>query len=44
LRGRLIRPDFENAITDARGLPVVRGLDVGTDGKPDPTLGLLTIG
>jgi hypothetical protein len=44
LRARMIRPDFENAIVDARGLPVLRGLDVGTDGKPDPTLGLLTIG
>lgn len=43
LRGRLFRFDTENAPTDARGIVAARGLDVGLDGQPDPTLGYLTI-
>lgn len=43
LRGKLTEFDTENAPTDARGVPAVRGLDVGIDGAPDPSLGRLVI-
>jgi len=43
LRGKLTEFDTENAPTDARGVPAVRGLDVGLDGAPDPSLGRLVI-
>ena len=43
LRASLVRWDTENDPSDARGIVAVRGLDVGLDGQPDPTLGLLKI-
>lgn len=43
LRGKLTEFDTENTPTDARGVPAVRGLDVGLDGAPDPGLGRLVI-
>ncbi len=43
LRARLVRFDTENDPTDARGVVAVRGLDVGLDGQPDSTLGMVKI-
>lgn len=43
IRGRIGRPDFEDAPNDPRGLWAIRGLNVGLDGQDDPTLGLLKI-
>ena len=43
IRGRLGRPDVEDAPSDPRALWAVRGLNVGLDGQDDPTLGLLKI-
>lgn len=44
LRARLCRFDVEDLPLDARGIVAVRGLDVGTDGLTDTTLGKYTIG
>lgn len=44
LRARLCRFDVEDLPLDARGIVAVRGLDVGTDGLSDTTLGKYTIG
>lgn len=44
IRARLCRFDTENDPTDAKGIVAIRGLDVGLDGKPETSLGYLTIG
>lgn len=43
IRGRLGRPDFEDDPSDPRGLWAVRGLQVGLDGRDDPTMAILQI-
>lgn len=43
LRLRLGWFDAENLPADPRGIVAARGLDVGMDGQPDPTLGKLVI-
>lgn len=43
LRARLAWGDTENAPADPRAIVAARGLDVGMDGQPDPTLGKLII-
>jgi len=44
LRGRIIDFDTNDSTPEPAGLVLIRGLDVGLDGRTDATLGRVTIG